>query len=309
MKSVFITLVVTLVLAACARVQPPKTLEELIRPYELVDQAIREGDCEKAVELLREAVRTDSDGGRIILGNYYEAGYCDAPNYEEAFRIYEELALAGEEDAKIRLGFLYLKGLGITKDEALARKWFESAALRMAPYHDFADDFLIDTSKYPEKPEEFWRELNEAKGLFHSEPKVRYQIARKLREGDGVPKDIEGANRWLRSAAADGLEEAKFDEAVIELDSVDYTDDSSPWYTLKRLAKGGFAPAMLELSMRHPKRRSDIHKKAAPYYWLLRARNAGMDVEDRINALEPTLTKEDHSWVKYWFKRDSTPLY
>ncbi|MDC4287922.1 SEL1-like repeat protein, partial [Acinetobacter baumannii] len=40
----------------------------------------------------------------------------------------KSIALQGNADAQVKLGLLYIQGLGVPQDYILARQWFEKAA-------------------------------------------------------------------------------------------------------------------------------------------------------------------------------------
>ena len=49
-------------------------------------------------------------------------------NYHQAFMNAEKLARYGDADAQYAIGYMYYYGLGITKDEDLARSWVRKSA-------------------------------------------------------------------------------------------------------------------------------------------------------------------------------------
>ena len=54
----------------------------------------------------------------------------NADDYGAALEIWEPLAEAGQADAQLGLGVIYLEGLGVAQDDALAARWFAQAAER-----------------------------------------------------------------------------------------------------------------------------------------------------------------------------------
>ncbi|MEE8393722.1 MAG: tetratricopeptide repeat protein, partial [Rhodospirillales bacterium] len=307
-RSVLIGLIVAVSVTACAQVDRPGDLGEDYRLSKVIEKAFRDGDCDRALGLVRDAGQSGDHVSLLLLGYIYEGGMCVDQDLEEAFRIYQRLAMTGEDDGMLLLGYFYLKGLGVEKNEGQARKWFRKVAFKKAGYSstEIAENlfsytflyrgtpqgtvrnfFVPETDEWLKKiiphsvevglsntPKEVLQEFQSARMLFKSGPRVRYEVSRKLRHGIGVPKDIDVANKWLRSAARDGLKEALFDEAVMELDSADHKDNWSPW-KLERLAKQGFVPAMMELYERFLLTgRKGKPDKVAAYYWLVRARDA-----------------------------------
>ena len=186
-----------------------------------------EGDCDRTIGLVRDAGQAGDRVMLLALGNLYESGSCVDQDLGEAFRIYRKLALAGMLRARILLGHAYLKGLGVPKDALQAQKWFRSAAYSLAPYSSsvaenvFSSEFIFrgtpqgalesifkrnsdndvlkDTEDFLDSlhnglrntPPEFLRELQKVRVLFNSGPITRREVAGKLKEGDGVPRNVE----------------------------------------------------------------------------------------------------------------------
>ncbi len=62
------------------------------------------------------------------LGCCYQYGIDGNISLGKAFSLYMKCAMRGYAPAQNALGFLYLSGEGVAKDEKLAFKWFRSAA-------------------------------------------------------------------------------------------------------------------------------------------------------------------------------------
>ncbi len=62
------------------------------------------------------------------LGCCYQYGIDGDVSLSKAFSRYMKCAMSGYAPAQNALGFLYLSGEGVVKDEKLAFKWFRSAA-------------------------------------------------------------------------------------------------------------------------------------------------------------------------------------
>lgn len=67
---------------------------------------------------------------RPAAGQDFDAGLSAyaAADYDVAFAQWLPLALEGDARAQASLGFLYLKGLRVRQDDALAAKWYRLAA-------------------------------------------------------------------------------------------------------------------------------------------------------------------------------------
>lgn len=73
------------------------------------------------------AEQGDADAQNKI-GEIYERGLGDAPEYELAAIWYRKAAEQGLSRAQISLGFLYEKGLGVKKDPEAALSWYRKAS-------------------------------------------------------------------------------------------------------------------------------------------------------------------------------------
>ncbi len=68
------------------------------------------------------------DDARVIVGEIYERGIGVPPDPAEALRWYEPAAKNGNRRAQINLGFLYETGLGVAADPRAALAWYRRAA-------------------------------------------------------------------------------------------------------------------------------------------------------------------------------------
>ena len=67
---------------------------------------------------------------RVIVGEIYERGIGVTPDYTAAARWYRLAADAGSKRAQINLGYLYEQGLGVPSDAVAALDWYRRAAGR-----------------------------------------------------------------------------------------------------------------------------------------------------------------------------------
>ena len=57
----------------------------------------------------------------------------DDGNYEQALKEWRPLALQGDDRAQLKLGLMYIDGLGVTKDNQIAAQYFNKAVVRGNP--------------------------------------------------------------------------------------------------------------------------------------------------------------------------------
>lgn len=76
----------------------------------------------------RKALAGDA-AAQNMVGKYYFEGIISLhPDYAEAARWYRKAAEQGNVDAQNNLGWMYINGYGVKKDEKEAKIWFEKAA-------------------------------------------------------------------------------------------------------------------------------------------------------------------------------------
>ena len=129
--------------------------------------------------------------------------------HEESVAIYFELAKKGNADAQRFLGWHYLRGFGVTKDQNEARFWFQKAADQNEPMAEWCLGrvcFLENDYKGAKE----WFERAAAKG---SEPGIHW-LGRLYRYGLGVPRDKKKALELFKDAADKGNLRARMEYCV-----------------------------------------------------------------------------------------------
>lgn len=112
------------------------------------------------------------------------------------------------------------------------------------------------------------------------EPRVVYETALRLRDGDGLPRHREAALTWLERAGDYGVPEGYYAAARMLLDEPDTS--LNRWKgedLLKRAARYGVAAAQKDLSLRELAgvQQNETYRNR-PYAWLLLAQANGADV-------------------------------
>lgn len=165
-------------------------------------------------------------------------------DYATAGRIYRDLAGQGHADAQNALGDMYLKGLGVSRNEREALRWFRRAAA-----------------------------LGQAGAQFN--------LGQLYLKGVGVDQDLLEAARWYSRAAEQGHVQAQFVLAVLYKIGAGVPANAQRaafWY--ERAASQGHAGAQGELGMIYAEGRGRPRDPVAAYKWLAlantRARNNGV---------------------------------
>lgn len=79
-------------------------------------------------EILNETLEKGNAVAQLNLGYKYETGEIGGtPNYEISMKLYLKAAELGNDMAMNNIGWAYHQGLGVNKDQARAKEWFEKA--------------------------------------------------------------------------------------------------------------------------------------------------------------------------------------
>jgi hypothetical protein len=95
----------------------------------------QEGSVEKGFQLIKKAAKQKHPVALENLGVLYKYGRGTKLNYNKARRTFKKASKLGNHKATYSLGYLYLKGLGNTKqDYKKAIEWFKKSEYPMAKY-------------------------------------------------------------------------------------------------------------------------------------------------------------------------------
>ena len=141
----------------------------------------------------------------ITLGEaYYRGNLGLKRSAKKAFKIYKRGEELGNLKAMDTLAWMYEKGDGVKSDKSKAMQLFRTAADGGFPHaqHNFAVKLEI-SGNFTEAGRYY--KLAAEQGSAPAE----YMMGIYCWLGRGMDIDLEGAKRWLKSAAARGYEEAK----------------------------------------------------------------------------------------------------
>ena len=107
-------------------------------------------------------------------------------------------------------------------------------------------------------------------------------------------------NALLYLAINRDVPEAIFDWAMRDFRR---SRDEEGYQELRLLGNKGHVPALRKLIELAPTNPAVEHPRAETFYWLYRAREAGLDTEKDLRALAPKLTPDDQMWFEIWCRR------
>mgnify|MGYP001993198279 CR=1 FL=1 len=256
----------------------------------------RELTCEDILELDRVGSPSQLDRDQaIVLGESYDQGKCVPQDYGRAFTLYSRAVEFGPSIVGLRLGYFYLNGLGVDRDEQKARYWFRSEALATYFNDDrFSDGMLELMSFGTSVPEMLREEVTRAHEIYNGPPEGLMAVYRDLSTGNGVYPHPKNALIWLSKAGSQAHPEALYEIARRHLTGEGYLKSDSAYVaTLDRAAHLNFAKAQKELGAYYLRASEDSYGWYRALVWLLRAQKNGIDVAAQILAAEKRLSSLD----------------
>ena len=252
--------------------------------------ALRWQECERFISILTGAVEAGKTEAELELARSHKYGTCVETDAAKALAHYEGAARSGDTSAILRLAFMHYDGRGATRDMRKARHWFKAAALDLVartPRHDRRMERLKRTLRWsggglPFRaiPPELEAEIDWLSEIERGDPRILYETALRLRDGDGLPQHRDAAVTWLERAGYRGLPEGYYAAARMLLDEPDTS--LNRWKgedLLKLAARYGVAAAQKDLSLRELAGVEQIESyNNRPYAWLLLAEASGVDV-------------------------------
>jgi len=117
-----------------------------------------EVDYKEAFRFLSAAAEQRSSRAVLNLGRMYAQGLGIQQNIQEAIHNFESVAKPSDSGdafpARIELGRIFSRGLGVTVDKRLALKWY-SAAIEIAVENEDDPDEVREARDYIEDPRNF----------------------------------------------------------------------------------------------------------------------------------------------------------
>ncbi|HUB47746.1 MAG TPA: caspase family protein [Acetobacteraceae bacterium] len=194
-------------------------------------------------------------------------------------------AAQGKSDAQIDLGLAYAKGLGVARDYAAARQWFERAANQGAGKGQYylgamyerglggPRSYATALQWYQRAADQGYAPAEVALGRFygrglgvardikartawyrraalHNNPLGEWALGNFYQAGDGVPKDMAQARTWFERAAAQGFVPAQARLGLIYLHGIGVPrDEATALYWFRKAADSGSPIALNNLGM------------------------------------------------------------
>ena len=156
------------------------------------------------VARIRNSAEAGDPVAQTAMGFLCEEGWGGVPqSYSEAAKWYKKASAQGSAEAQLSLGYLYIQGKGVAKNDAEAFKLFKQAALQG-----------VD--------------------------KAQYNVGLCYKGGDGVEKNTKEAFNWFLKAAQKGLPDAQFEVAIAYLMGNGVAENETEgWKWFEKALEGG----------------------------------------------------------------------
>lgn len=287
--------------AAEAASRSPEGAEEALRAQVREGVvAVEEGRCAHGLPLVELGAEAGDPLALTLLGHYHRWGTCVERSFERAFDFYLRASEVGGAIEAAQVGHMYLSGLGVERDAEIARHWFRTSALRTVYWRPEmrlrrAELYLLDLGV----PEMLREAFDWVEGIEDGDARRKYDVALRLLDGDGLPRDRDAAKYWLTQAARQGLPEAAHALALAYFDGAfGEPDTRSGAHHLHSSAEAGFPPAQIELARRFADGDGVERAPVKAYFWYRLAQRNGADVSAAIQGLEREVSDADKAWVE-----------
>jgi len=161
----------------------------------------------------------------------------------------KEVAYAGDANAQVQLGVIYLTGDGVTKDDAEAVKWLRKAADQdNALGERYLAEMYYKGRGVPSDNEEAAKYLRMA--AEHEDAQSQYNLAVLYTKGQGVPRNLNEAVNLMRKAASQSLPAGQLGLGVAyeNGDGVPFNPvEAAKWY--QKAVDQNYVPAMNNLAL------------------------------------------------------------
>lgn len=169
----------------------------------------------KGVQWLRKAAANSHPRAQVQLGNLLERGHgVLAPDPAEAGRLYLQAANMGERTAQFNMGIIYdtasrSTNFDVEKDDNLAIKWYERAALQGYSQAGYNAGLMHSqgrgTTANPVEAVRFWKLAAE-----DGHPEAQFNVGLAHFKGYGAEQDHKKAAFWYREAAEQNVISAQY---------------------------------------------------------------------------------------------------
>lgn len=158
-------------------------------------QALVRNDVQSAVKMFRDESAKACPMNDYWLGYILMQAQPPLRDTVSGSTLIDRAAKKGYPEAMYSAGFMYLNGVGVKKDEAVAKQWLLKAGKAGVP----TAYTLLGTAEEKTTPAQALSYYQQAADL--GEPVAMYNLALLYRDGRGVAKNDSQFNNWLLRSA------------------------------------------------------------------------------------------------------------
>ncbi|EKS32662.1 tetratricopeptide repeat protein [Afipia clevelandensis] len=260
----------------------PRYSVQLGRAYE------KAGSAEAAMDAYAKAEKQGAVAAAYLIGLIHLEGKGSfAKNPAIAASWFKKSADKGYAPAQTVLGILYEQGLGVTKDQELARRLLQRATDQADTIGliDLARKYLARTGIERDDAKAFSLMMKAAE---ENDPVGQFGVAYMLTFGQGTQRDPKAAIPWLQKSADQGHADAQY-ALGLELLKGESTkkDDARAHAWFVKAANQGNANSMLALSNMYADGLVVSKDEKEAIVWLHKAAEAGNDIaRERLKSQE-----------------------
>ncbi len=253
-------LAVTL-LSACSNTRPPSPLQQTDPPLKLRpsnapshvnDQrlmngirAYQEKDYISAFYIWLPLAREGHSLAQSYIGYMYVEGVGVAKNDSQALIWLQKAAKVGQVDAQNNLGYMYALGRGVSRDQKIAITWYLKAAQqghRQAQKNLSAMSAKPRTSGFKKKTEK--SQVSISLRAESGDAVAQYILGAQYFSGYGIEKNPNEAKEWFLKSARQGYATAQYQLGLMYLEGLGLAkNENEGLIWIKRSASRGFKTA------------------------------------------------------------------
>jgi len=174
----------------------------------------------------------------------------NAGNFEEAYKLYAELAENGNADAQTSLAFMHQNEQGCQKDEIKTLELYTKAAEAKQPYALFNLAILYENGVGGVEHDQFKAHDLHMEAATREVPPAMYEVALMLERGLGCIQNYCEAAFWYEEGAKRGHLECFNNLGVLYKEGHGVTkDEAKTFICFSRAADGGLAQGLYNLGL------------------------------------------------------------
>ena len=254
-------LAATILLSACSTTSPPLSHQQTDASFQsrtsnvlnhALDQrfqsgikAYQEKEYISAFDIWLPLAREGHSLAQSFTGYLYVKGLGVAKNDSEALIWLQKAASVGQVDAQNNLGYMYALGRGVIRNQKVAISWYLKAAQqghRQAQKNLSAMSVKPLISTSKEMTEEF--QISISHKAQSGDAVAQYILGARYFSGYGIEKNPNEAKEWFLKSAKQGNATAQYQLGLMYLEGLGLAkNENEGLFWIKRSASGGFKTA------------------------------------------------------------------